>query len=484
MYETDSSEQKNILKDTDFDFIGKYWFQYYFEEYPYFFSQVELNKLDGGMDYFEKISGPDIPVPLGDKMMTYGAGDGGGTLYIHLPYTVKKKQTDGKYYILTVNIRPTEGRAPTGFLISTYSGGTTPVTPISVDGYTYKFFVQERYNFRLGIKIARYTSGYISGLEMYEADLNQNIVGTKNVATAFGDNGTFADWNIQPGSRWFETEKGCRGLYPGELPTDYEGRTCGKLVPMPKDYFVLANPGEWWNPADVVEPGSDEVGVVTGIIKDKSGKAVASATVRLVSMNGEKTFDATTDKNGKFTIKNVPVGGYDLYIVEDDGTQVSFADTVWVNEKGDTVELSFVYTGNGINVDKEIISGGIINGYILDKNGAPIKNLTIMLEDGTSVTTDEKGFFEFLSVPVGIHSVYIKTENGKLKIADIQVSEGVAYQLTAADGSYLVYDAEGGKVSSVKKENSFLTIVIAISSAVVLVAAVVIFIIILKKRKK
>ena len=494
LYETDSAEQKNILIDNDYEYFGETWYQFYFEAISQY-SKIPVTDLPGGAEWFKKISGPDIKVPSGDKMMSYGSNDGVGYLYIDLPYTVKKNHTNGKYYILSINIRPTKGREPLGFLTSTYSGATTAVSPISVEGYTYKFFVQERYNFRFGIQIQRNTSGYISGLEMYEADIEQNIIGKENVATAFGKNGTFADWTVQPGMRWMELTGGSIGLYPGELPADYTGRTCGTLVPMPKDYFVLKTPGKWWNAADVVAPGEGDVGTVSGTVRNTAGAAIGSASLKLVSMSGEYDFLAVTDRKGNFKIENVPVGGYELYIVEDDGTQVLCQKDVWIEQKGDKVNLSLTYKGNGINVKKTVISGGIIDGYIFDKSGAPISGLTVELDDGSTAVTDEKGYFEFASVAAGVHSIYIQGKDGKLKIADIMVSEGIAYQLTAADGSPLVYDPDAGTVSNSSTKQSFIkkneasnsnvvTVIVIVAAVVVLAAATVLVLVFVKKKKK
>lgn len=490
LYETDSTDKTNILIDNDYEYLGETWQQYYYETITHF-SRVPLASLEGEFEWFKKSSGPDIKVPLGDKMMSYGSDDGVGYLYINLPYSVKKNQTNGKYYILTLNIRPVEGREPQGFVISTYSGGTTAISPISVDGYTYKFFVQERYNFRLGIQIARKTSGYISNLEMYEADIYQNIIGKENVATAFGKNGTFADWDIQPGIRWLDISGGSTGLYPGELPEDYEGRTCGKLVPIPKDYFVLEDPGKWWSDADVAESETIDVGTVSGTLRDKSGAPVASASIKLSSMSETDVFFAVTDKNGNFTFSKVPVGGYDLFVVEDDGTEVLYKDAVWVESKGSKVKLSLKYAGNGINQQIESVSGGAVNGYIVDKNGNPIKGLTILLENGTSCITDENGYFEFVSVEAGVHSVYIDNGKGTLKIADIMVNEGVVYTLNSSDGSPLIYDSDAVsdenmslKKNSVKNSNSYLIWIIVISVCVVALAAALIFLLIFIRKRK
>lgn len=275
----------------------------------------------------------------------------------------------------------------------------------------------------------------------------------------------------------------------------YNGRTCGTLVPMPKDYFVLPDPGKWWNPDDVVTEDTDNRGTVSGVVKNKVGAPINAASVKLVSMDGENIFQVKTDRKGIFRFNDVPVGGYDLFILEDDGTQVNYQASLWLEQKGDKVDISLTYAGNGINVQEMVVHGGAIYGHIVDKKGAPMEGITVLLEDETSIVTDSDGYFRFDSVEAGVHSIYIQGKDGKLKIADIMINEGIAYQLTAADGSPLMYDPEGGTVSdsltkqdTVKKpkekSNSNVGMVIAIFAAVVVLAAAAVFVLVFAKKKK
>ncbi len=495
LYDVDDPEKKNILVDLDFEYLGYTWIQMYWTEAERF-TRIPVENLDRGVEYFKKLRGPDISVGNGPKMMTYGSNGTEGTLFIDLPYTVKKNQTTGKYYIVTVSIRPTEGRSPINFVTSNYKGGTTNVAPISIDGYKYTFYLQERYDFRLGITFARNTSGYISCLGMYEADNDQNITGNKNLATAFGKDGMFSDWDIQSGLRWFDLTGGSVGTYPGELPEDYTGRTTGKLVAMPEGYMTLEDPGVWWNSADV---DNMAVGTVNGIVKTTDGKAVSGAKIKLLPMSGGEAILAFTDKYGKFIMNNVPIGGYDFYIVEDNGNEILYMDGVWIETNGDVVNLNLTYNGNGINVDKTIVTTGIVKGYIVDKNGNPIIGLTLLLDtEDTWVVTDENGYYEFKDVTPGIHSIIIKAENGKMiTIANIMVNEGVSYQLQTSDGGPLIYDKDAKSVnnnSSVKqdyhnnddkaKDTNLATIIIIVSVSVFVIVGGIIAFVLVKRRKQ
>ena len=56
-----------------------------------------------------------------------------------------------------------------------------------------------------------------------------------------------------------------------------------------------------------------EPGIITGSVLDESRKAIESVTVTLVSMNDSlRRFNTLTDKNGSFTISNIPFGYYRL----------------------------------------------------------------------------------------------------------------------------------------------------------------------------
>lgn len=61
-------------------------------------------------------------------------------------------------------------------------------------------------------------------------------------------------------------------------------------------------------------------GVVVGVVADTAGKAQAGLAVR---MTGEgRVLEATTDKSGTFSLKNVAAGRYDLYVAGGKPTKV------------------------------------------------------------------------------------------------------------------------------------------------------------------
>lgn len=495
LYDTDDPNQENMLLDLDFNYMGLTWIQMYWTEADRFM-KIPVESLERGVEYFKKVRGPDIKVTEGPKMMSYGCNGSNGRLYIDLPYSVKKNVSNGKYYIVNISIRPTEGRPPAGFVTSSYNGGTTNVAPIKVNGYKYTFYLQERYKFRLGINFAKNTSGYVSNLEMYEADLNQNITGTKNLASFFGKDGCFSDWTIQSGLRWFDLDGGTVGTYPGELPEDYNGRITGRLVDMPEGYLVLENPGVWWKPEDAAEGTVTAVGSVSGTVKNSSHRSVSSAKIILSPMGEGARISAFTDKNGSFNFKNVPVGGYNLYLVEDDGNELLYSEDVWVESMGDAVSLKLTYDSKSTDIEKNVITTGTVKGYIVDKNGNPIKDLILLLDsEEITAITDENGYYEFKDVEVGLHNVMIKKENGKpLTIANIKVNEGVAYQLQTSDGQPIVYDKDA-VVSSVKispkpnhkspdkneDDNYYFLIIIAV---IILIGGIGAFLIIKKCKQK
>lgn len=77
-------------------------------------------------------------------------------------------------------------------------------------------------------------------------------------------------------------------------------------------------------------------GVITGMVKNSDGEAVAQATVAIVGQRNE----TTTDADGRFTLSDLPAGKYTVSVKADGYSSVEFAATVQaVHETSATVTL-------------------------------------------------------------------------------------------------------------------------------------------------
>lgn len=359
MYKADKNFKKisdrDMLKNSYADFS-----QFEVGNYVEFYSIMggcigtETGLLEPVPQYFFDIA-PDVPVPVGDKMMSYASVWGAGTIIIKLPYTVKKGSIDGKNYIVSIDIRPTKGRDPSKFHSTGINGEHVQVYPTKVEGYTYTFSLSERYDFSLVLEYPKDCEGYISNLRMYEADMDYKPVNSVNLATAFGKNGKFTDTKIQPGMKWNNIEfKGgfvntfvdTRALEK-ELKKGIIGNygSTGGIWPIPNNFFVAQEDLGW---ADAYVSDEDAgSGKIVGKITKTSGEAISDCTVVIKSMQDtEYVKNAVSDKNGEFTYNAVPIGGYEVGILLKDGTEVLGNMFAWVEENNDIVEMTLTYDGD------------------------------------------------------------------------------------------------------------------------------------------
>lgn len=68
------------------------------------------------------------------------------------------------------------------------------------------------------------------------------------------------------------------------------------------------------------------------------------------------------------------------------------------------------------------IEAGSINGTLVNEYGHPMTNVTIVLNNGMSVTTDDEGHFFFEEVPVGLYVLSVESEGYELLSTDITVT--------------------------------------------------------------
>lgn len=146
---------------------------------------------------------------------------------------------------------------------------------------------------------------------------------------------------------------------------------------------------------------------VGGIITDKDGNPIPGATVDI----GGHT--ATTDKDGTFTVPNVPPGTYTVVITDEDGSIIGIGEITIDEPNNADFTLKDDENGNPIitpgidntNIDLAIVvneDGGIdledADAYTRDKNldnpdtvTASVENgsATVTLKDGTKITVTD-----------------------------------------------------------------------------------------------
>lgn len=118
------------------------------------------------------------------------------------------KLSNNKNYVLSFDMKTTRGGSPYRFQWSVDEGWrNNAIVPASVDGNRYTFniavnssTINSSYstgNAAFGVLLfnvfmAENSAGYISNVEIYEADSNYEIISTENLASAYGD---LTDWD-------------------------------------------------------------------------------------------------------------------------------------------------------------------------------------------------------------------------------------------------------------------------------------------------
>lgn len=152
---------------------------------------------------------------------------------------------------------------------------------------------------------------------------------------------------------------------------------------------------EHWEVNVVLEP-LDRTAPVSGVIADEAGEPVAGETVMLYSAERSGRYSATSNGQGHFTLGEVQVGEYRLWIYPKRAFKDYTLDPVEVREEGLELEIRL-----------ESVETGVIRGRMVDPAGAAVPRFTLQLRSMTAlgnsldVVGDDGGRFEVEDVPAG-----------------------------------------------------------------------------------
>lgn len=173
--------------------------------------------------------------------------------------------------------------------------------------------------------------------------------------------------------------------------------------------------------------------VVEGVVKNATtGAPVARAhvLVRTFGQSGGNVqeFGTMSDAAGKFTVKDLPAGGFYAY-VEASGYTMPMQDY----RNGASGELA---AGDKKAVELKLLPTGTISGRVLDEDGSPVM-AQVTTDNGSDTVftagTDEKGQFQLNGVEPGKYRI-------KAKAAPL-ITGGDAFGEQRADGSVDTYNA-------------------------------------------
>ncbi len=200
---------------------------------------------------------------------------------------------------------------------------------------------------------------------------------------------------------------------------------------------VTVTSGEADTGNDFVDIPAPIVGSVAGSVKDDTGAALESVTVKLKDSSGAVIATETTDPSGNYTFTNVPVGEYTVEETDpanyssvsdsqsSDGDTTANADT---NDNSIPVTVTSGETDTA-NDFVDTPDTGVVSGSVKDNTGAAIEGVTVKLKDNSGAviateTTDPSGNYTFTSVPAGEYTVEETDPANFSSTSDTQSSDG------------------------------------------------------------
>ena len=185
------------------------------------------------------------------------------------------------------------------------------------------------------------------------------------------------------------------------------------------------------------------VGKISTAISSFDSSTPAEELSVSISRNGKILGEAKTDENGRFEIKNVQAGRYNLLAY---GDQALLATGVEISEPAEnSIVMELVampaplkvattvlsqYSKQmaaakplevaktkmvSVNVISPTVSEGTVNGRVSDLNGEMIENANVLLIQGNKIVAKSvaaKGTYSFDSVKAGVYTVMAVAESG------------------------------------------------------------------------
>ncbi|MEA3558902.1 MAG: Ig-like domain-containing protein [Candidatus Thermoplasmatota archaeon] len=128
-----------------------------------------------------------------------------------------------------------------------------------------------------------------------------------------------------------------------------------------------------------------------------------------------------------FKFNNITIDGK----LSEDGTILTYTPPFDLNENSDNTVYVLSKDQGGHAVVKtwnfttrEFPSGeGLVRGRVVDENGDPVSGARVVLDDDTTVFTDENGYFE-IKGSAGIHAVKIYVDGELVGTVNVQIPDG------------------------------------------------------------
>jgi carboxypeptidase family protein len=187
------------------------------------------------------------------------------------------------------------------------------------------------------------------------------------------------------------------------------------------------------------------------VLNGETGKALRRAVVRAMAAEIREARSASTDADGKWEIKDLPAGRYQLLVQKGGFVSLQYGQRRPF-EQGKPVELVDAQAVE--NLDVALPKGGVVTGRIVDEFGEAVagarvsamrhrfmqgqRRLVPVEGQGTTDTTDDLGQFRLHGLPPGSYYVSASVSSAILEVS----TDRTGYTGTYFPGTPAVAEAE------------------------------------------
>jgi hypothetical protein len=190
------------------------------------------------------------------------------------------------------------------------------------------------------------------------------------------------------------------------------------------------------------------------VMASGTGTPVRRAQVRAMSMEGRGGGVTSTDAEGRFEIKELEAGRYNVTVTKGGYVQAQFGQRR-PGEPGTPIDLGEGQTAEKVNFI--LARGSVISGRIVDDGGEPVSGTQVAAMryqfmaggrrlvpsggEGSTDRTDDQGYFRLYGLPPGDYYVSANNRNNMMMMPAMNNTEADAFAPTYFPGTPNISEA-------------------------------------------